>query len=397
MNEKQVHLLGMAKVESFQNRLRVRFPRSLFGGQQKTLALGLPDLPKYRAIAEAKIEAINSDIALDQFDFTLDRYRPQHRQKLHLVRAEEFKSQVSLLELWDKYYEYGLPKWKESTQVYLKTSIRRWLEKAEVQIDSVDKALELRNFLLSHTSESMTKRVLTWINAAFNWGLKRKLVGGENPYEGMANELRHNYQKTTTPLAFTSAQKLTILDNFANHKGNWNGRGVTGKGYCHYFPLVKFWFLTGCRPSEGIGLTWGAIESNYRFLLFAGGAVQLVSGRTVSTNSSKNNKVRRFPINEELRELLIGIRPESPEPLDLVFPSLTGKVISYNNFCHNAWRRMVCESVKKSTPYSCRDTFITEQLSKGVSSTIIAKWCDTSVKMIETHYFDSSVINILPL
>lgn len=63
----------------------------------------------------------------------------------------------------------------------------------------------------------------------------------------------------------------------------------------------------------------GAIESNYRFLLFAGGAVQLVSGRTVSTNSSKNNKVRRFPINEELRELLIGIRPESPEPLDLVF------------------------------------------------------------------------------
>ena len=62
-----------------------------------------------------------------------------------------------------------------------------------------------------------------------------------------------------------------------------------------------------------------------------------------------------------------------------------------------SWRRMVCESVKKSTPYSCRDTFITEQLSKGVSSTIIAKWCDTSVKMIETHYFDSSVINILPL
>ena len=298
MSTYQVKFSGVARLESFRGRLRVRFPRSLFGGQERTFSLGTPDLPQYRAIAESLVAAINSDIALDRFDFTLKRYKPKQNQTLHLVKqAEESIPQISLLQLWDKYYEYGLPKWKESTQVYLKTSIRRWLEKAEVQVDSVDKALELRNFLLSHTSESMTKRVLTWVNAAFNWGLKRKLVGGENPYEGMANELKHNYQKTTTPLAFTSAQKLTILENFANHKGNWNGRGVTGKGYCHYLPLVKFWFLTGCRPSEGIGLTWGAIESSYRFLLFAGGAVQLVSGRTVSTNSSKNNKVRRFPIN----------------------------------------------------------------------------------------------------
>ncbi|NEQ37051.1 MAG: hypothetical protein F6K40_12505 [Okeania sp. SIO3I5] len=58
---------------------------------------------------------------------------------------------------------------------------------------------------------------------------------------------------------------------------------------------------------------------------------------------------------------------------------------------------MVSEPVKESTPYSCRDTFITEQLSNGISPTIIAKWCDTSVKMIETHYFDLSVINVLPL
>ena len=213
----------------------------------------------------------------------------------------------------------------------------------------------------------------------------------------MANELKHNYQRSVTPLAFTPAEKLKILENFANHKGNWNGRGVGGKSYSYYLPLVKFWFLTGCRPSEGIGLTWGAIDPDYRFLVFAGGAVRIASNRIIKTSDSKNNKVRRFPINQELRELLMEIRPESPQLTDLVFPSFSGKVISYNNFCHNAWKRMVCEPVKKSTPYSCRDTFITEQLSKGVSSTIIAKWCDTSVKMIESHYFDLSVINILPL
>ncbi len=32
------------------------------------------------AIAEVKVEAINTDIALGQFDFTLERYRPQQNK-----------------------------------------------------------------------------------------------------------------------------------------------------------------------------------------------------------------------------------------------------------------------------------------------------------------------------
>ena len=62
--------------------------------------------------------------------------------------------QVSLLELWDKFYDYGLPKWKESTQVYLETTVRRWLEKATAEIKTADNAVELRSFLFSHTIES---------------------------------------------------------------------------------------------------------------------------------------------------------------------------------------------------------------------------------------------------
>ena len=109
----------------------MRFRRKLFG-KDKTLYLALPDLPKYRAIAEVKVEAINTDIALGQFDFTLERYRPQQNKPLQMhsvnklpdQKIEEAKSQISLLELWDKFYGYGLPKWKESTQVYLDTTVR---------------------------------------------------------------------------------------------------------------------------------------------------------------------------------------------------------------------------------------------------------------------------------
>ncbi len=51
MSTYQVIFSGVARLESFRGRLRVRFPRSLFDGREKTLALGLPDSPKYRAIA----------------------------------------------------------------------------------------------------------------------------------------------------------------------------------------------------------------------------------------------------------------------------------------------------------------------------------------------------------
>jgi inosine/xanthosine triphosphate pyrophosphatase family protein len=72
----------------------------------------------------------------------------------------------------------------------------------------------------------------------------------------------------------------------------------------------------------------------------------------------------------------------------LVFPSAKGKPINYNNFCNNAWNKLVDPIKPDTTPYSCRDTFITTQILKGVPESVIARWCDTSVEMIQQHYAD---------
>ncbi len=49
--------------------------------------------------------------------------------KLPAQKIEEAKSQISLLELWDKFYDYGLPKWKESTsEVHLCKCFPKCLE-----------------------------------------------------------------------------------------------------------------------------------------------------------------------------------------------------------------------------------------------------------------------------
>jgi integrase len=84
-----------------------------------------------------------------------------------------------------------------------------------------------------------------------------------NPYDGMAAEMpRFNYQQDPKPNAFTEEERDRVIAAFKAHKGNWNGRGTAGMGYSYYASLVEFWFYTGCRPSEAIGLQWKNITDD---------------------------------------------------------------------------------------------------------------------------------------
>ncbi len=374
------------------DRLLIVFPRRLFNGKQKTLSLGLVDTQNNRDIATHRLKMIQQDIDLEQFDFTLERYKPKKDIQDHI---ENKYPEITLLFLWSIYFKYKKPMLKESTINYYETSIAPYLKNSGIQ--SPYKALELREWLLVNTSESMAKRVLTYVNAAFKWGLQHNFVQGNNPYEGMPNELRHKFQEEAKPNAFTAIEKQAVLDAFANHKGNFNGYKLTGRTYQHYFNFVKFLFLTGCRPNEAVGLQWGDILGDFERVKFDGGIVQLTTGKKVRTQKSKTNKVREFPCNEELRNFLRTIKNIDSTLDSLIFPSPTGKSINYGNFSSNAWSKLVDPIKTDTTPYSCRDTFITEQILKGVNPAIIGKWCDTSTQTIEKHYFDILNLNhVLP-
>jgi hypothetical protein len=38
------------------------------------------------------------------------------------------------------------------------------------------------------------------------------------------------------------------------------------------------------------------------------------------------------------------------------------------------------------TPYNCRDTFITIQIERGMTSDIVARWVGNSPEVIRKHY-----------
>jgi len=376
--------------------LRLHLPRELYSGKNTFLYIGLADTLENRAIAECKAKQIEFDILTGIFDPSdLSKYKPvQPHKQNNLVQTKFGTTALTLQELWDKYLNYKQGTLKPKSLHYLQTTLGRHIAKCP---SDILQALEVREVLLGATTGDMTKRILTHLNAAVSWGIKHRLIIlPVSPYKDMANDLpKYNWQDNPTPNALDPEEKTLVLQAFECHKSQ-------GRSYNTYYPLVKFLLLTGCRPSEAIGLIWGNVSPDCSYVLFSG-SIQFIEGKAVESKGSKNKKQRKFPCNNELKEFLVSVKVRQFDSKELVFPSPTGEAINYSNFAQRAWQKLVVPitdrtrepGYKPTTPYSCRDTFISEQLAQGIPSAVIARWCDTSEGIINSHYLDGKILEHL--
>jgi integrase len=353
-------------------RLRLQFPRRWYGGKQKYQTLHLPDTKDNRLYAENLARKMELDHLQNQFDFSLSKYTPQ---------AQAVTTVISLEALWRGYCLYKSRSLKAASIYYLTNTLGVHICRCPHQ--GIDQALEVREWLLTATTPDMTRRVIQSLATAVKWGVKHQLItSSNNPFVGMAEDIRVE-REDPKPNALNLKEKQLVIAAFE-----------CNKYYGFYASLVKFWFLTGCRPSEAIGLHWEQIAADCSQIRFDRSIVY-IAGKLTHNHKSKTNRARWFPCNPELRDFLIDLR-EQKHHSSLVFPSRSDRPIEYNNFSSRAWSRIVDPILNRnSTPYSCRDTFITEQIAKGAPIAIIAKWVDNSTKMIERYYLDPSAIDQL--
>jgi integrase len=317
------------------------------------MSLGLPDTSINRRHAEEKAHRINLDILSGNFDPTLAKYKPQSAVSISEPEIMP-KSMPTAADLWKQYREYRASSLKETTKLHHE-ALARILDKTPVV--PITDAVKVKAELEKVTTVHQTKRILTQLGAVCRWARKHGLIDSK-PYEGMAGEMpKYRYQLEPKPNAFSEEERDRILEAFRNHKGNWNGRGHTGFSYAHYAPFVEFLFLTGCRPSEAIGLRWKQVSEDCGFINFDG-AISYCYGQQIRVKGSKNNKERTFPCSQRLRSLLQSLKPSNCDPGSLAFPSPKGKIINYNNFCNNAWNAIVDPIKPDTTPYSCRDKLL---------------------------------------
>ncbi|WP_250123640.1 tyrosine-type recombinase/integrase [Chroococcidiopsis sp. CCMEE 29] len=369
--------IGTVGVESYRGKLRLRMPRTLFGGKQKYVYTRLDDDNEGWHEAYSRAMRIESDIRKGVFDFSLKTYQPR-RPELTILTSQR----LTLLELWDKYSEYRRSQVAETTfKVNYQLRYRNAI--AELPTQRLQDAILIRDYLLRNKTAATAKQLLVQFNACCNWAVKSQLIK-ENPFSGMASDLRvirSSREDSIHP--FTPAERDAIIQAFEEHPH-----------YQHYTPFVKFLFWTGCRTSEAVGLRWGDVNQGCTLITFS----SVISKNT--RKGTKTGKSRKFPCNQQLQSLLQSVRPSKPEPDSLVFPNPIGNPINPAVFLHNAWSGdeskgkigIVTQLVKEGKveryrpQYNTRHTFITMTLEMGVSPTQVGRWVGTSTETISRHY-----------
>jgi integrase len=131
---------GTIAIHERNGMLRLRWR---YQGQEKHLALGVPDTPMSRHIAQLKANEIEADILKGEFDPTLDRYRDQAGNPTPIA--------PSTVELFDQFIAYKVSEGLSGQAVSAKyNSLRANIERLGKDVQSIDDARDLVELLISH-------------------------------------------------------------------------------------------------------------------------------------------------------------------------------------------------------------------------------------------------------
>ncbi len=155
--------------------------------------------------------------------------------------------------------------------------------------------------------------------------------------------------------------------------------------------------MTGCRPSEAVGLEWKHIANDFGFIRFEQAVVVSESGLTCK-KGLKTQKKRIFPINTRLAILLKSIKPVAVCDNAKIFPSKEGRWIDVHNFTNRGWRATLSnlDGIEYRKLYQTRHTFITLALKNGMDVKDVATLVGNSPEIIYRHYVGQSREIIVP-
>lgn len=143
------------------------------------------------------------------------------------------------------------------------------------------------------------------------------------------------------------------------------------------FSQTKYLFFLmwkqGPRPEEALQYEWSMFhwKEGPNGTLYIPGAI------------TKTNRPRVIPINSRVSRVFWQLYRQAKTKW--VFPSPYNQGKRQKNYI-KAWNAAIDRVGIDATPYNLRDTFITNQLKAGVSSTFIGKYCDNSAEMIDKKY-----------
>lgn len=171
------------------------------------------------------------------------------------------------------------------------------------------------------------------------------------------------------PDPFTATERDKILQYFA----------TAARG--HYFPINATLFTTGMRQSEATALRVADVE-------LSPGSINIRLSRHLGEeNAPKTERSRRrTPIPAELVEVLRPLVEGRPADAYLFTHLKSGPIDQGQwpkDYRKTALRKL---KIRHRKWYATRHTFISLSLTEGANITALARYCGTSVAMIDSNY-----------
>lgn len=203
---------------------------------------------------------------------------------------------------------------------------------AETKIVDIDLMFcrKVRDELTRNNSRATAKKILSSFSAILNEAVSNECIDN-NPAALVNIRLdRREKHRATVP---TKSEAKAILDACRCRAA---AKGRHQYSHRRYYTMFTLGFFTGLRMSELRGLSWNSITNNYTSLAVE----QRADNYCVLGNPKSHAAYRTIKLGRELSVILLEWWSVSPpkDHLALVFPSSTGKPMSYHNIYNRGWK-----------------------------------------------------------
>lgn len=301
---------------------------------------------------------IELDILNDQFDLTLEKYRPKLKEPSNTKRASNL---IKDFELWVSVYKQ-MDCNTHSDYRHMRSTLKKW------------KVFESEDLLIKHNkakySAQTFNRHLSILNKFGAWMVKMG-KWNINPFDGVS---RRKVKRVEHPerQPFTEEEIKRILN--AIKYDTYCSSGSTAK-HSLYYPFIYFLFKTGVRNAEAVGLRVGSLDFENKRIIIKEVLARSVKGTNPAyriRKETKNGKIRVLPMTEDLEPVLKPLIDKKGVD-DLVFTSFNGLAIDDRMFQKRIFRKVLEElNIPFRVLYACRHTFGSRCIDQGITPVMTA-------------------------
>lgn len=228
--------------------------------------------------------------------------------------------------------------------------------------------VQFRNWLLKNKTRDLARRTLSSFHSVL---IEMKLHGhiAHDPAAGITIKSGGRYEEAEARIDIPSDQEIRDLLAAADVMGSKND--FMEQCWARYRPMIYLAAFSGMRASEVRGLPWHDVYPDHV-------EISQRADKTGQIGPVKSRAARRhIELSSRVTDLIFEWRDRCPiSPLDLVFPTASGKPVALHNFTASAWVPLMKEA-----------ELVTVGLSKG-REVLRPKYTPHSLR----HYYASKLI-----